>query len=94
MKSATIKGLATRLCFWTRREPQVAVGGLRACHRVISHRHAGHFDDASLDGVNRRKIRDHPREKCAFGIARTAKKKRRGRKIVNGLHSDLGLHGL
>ena len=75
-------------------EPQVAVGRLRTCHRVISHRHAGHLDDAGLDGVNQRKIRDHPRKKCAFGIARTTQKKRRGRKIVNSLHSNFCLHGL
>ena len=67
---------------------------MRACHRVISHRHAGHFYDAGLDGVKlSEKSETTPREKCAFGIARTTQKKRRGRKIVNGLHSDLGLHG-
>ena len=75
-------------------EPQVAVGGLLACHGVVGHGHAGHFDDAGLDGVDQRKIRDHPREKRGFGPARAAQKERRGRKIVNGLHPDLGLHGL
>ena len=30
----------------------------------------------------------------AFGPARAAEEERRGRKIVNGLHADLGFHGL
>ena len=75
-------------------QPEVAVGGLVAGHRVVGHRHAGHLDDAGLDGVDEREIRDHPGKERAFGIAGTAQEERRGRKIIDRLHADLGFHGL
>src|ERR1700733_4072134 len=75
-------------------EPQVAVGGPLACHRVVSYRHPRYFDDTCLDGVDQRKIRNYPGEKSAFGEAGTAQKERCGGKIINSLHADLGLYGL
>ena len=75
-------------------QPQVAVGGLLAGHRVVGHGHAGHLDDAGLDGVDQREVGDHPGKERAFGVAGAAQEERRGREVVDGLHADLGLHGL
>ena len=74
-------------------QPEVAVGRLLAGHGVVGHRHAGHLDDAGLDGVDQGEIGNHPGKERAFGIARAAQEERRGRKIVDGLHADLGFDG-
>ena len=56
--------------------------------------HAGHLDDAGLDGVDQREVGDDPGEERPFGIARAAQEERRGRQVVDRLDADLGLHGL
>ena len=75
-------------------EPEVAVGGLLAGHRVVGDRHAGHLDDAGFDGVDQGEIGNHPGEERSLGIARAAQEERRGRKVVDRLDADLGFDGL
>ena len=72
-------------------QPEVAVGGLVAGHRVVGHGHARHLDDAALDGVDQREVGDHPGEERAFGVAGAAQEERRGREVVDHLDADLGL---
>ena len=49
---------------------------------------------AIFDGVDELEIGDDPREERPFGPSRAAKKKRRGRQVVNTLHADFRFHGL
>ena len=49
--------------------PQNSVLGHVAAWDVVSHRHAGQFDDAALDGVHEREVAHRPGKQGALGIA-------------------------
>ncbi len=50
-------------------EPEVAVGGLVALHRVVGDRDAGDFDDAGFDRVDQGEVGDDPGEERSLGVA-------------------------
>ena len=73
--------------------PDIPVSGQLAGHRIVRDGHTRHLDNAALDGVDQREVRDHPGEECTFGIARAAQEKGRGRQVVDDFDADLGFDG-
>ena len=72
--------------------PEGAVHQVFRLRGIICDRDARHFDDAALDGVGQREIRDDPGKQHALAIAGTAEKERRGGQIVDRPDADLALN--
>jgi hypothetical protein len=59
--------------------PEVAVSRLLSLHRVVGDGNTGNLDDARLDGVDEREVRDDPGEQVTCPVAR-APEEERGRR--------------
>ena len=70
-------------------DPQVAVPGEVADHRVVGHRHARHLDDPGLDRVHQPEVGDDPREQGALGVARSLEEEWRRRHVEDAPDADL-----
>ena len=75
-------------------DPEVAILGIFAGHRVIGDGDPGNLDDPGLDGVHEREVGNDPGEQGPFGIARAFEIERRGGQVINRLHADFPMDRL
>ena len=74
--------------------PQIAeFGHLRAWH-IVCHRHAGQFDNATLDRIHQREVTHRPGKQGALCIARALQKEGCCREVIDLLHSQFTFYGL
>ena len=86
--------LGTPAFFWqviVDPEPEVTIGGLLAAHGIVCYRHPRHLDDAALDGIDQRKIGDHPGKEDALAVAGASQKEGGSREVEDHLDPQFGL---
>ncbi len=74
-------------------DPQIAVPGELADHRVVGHRHARHLDDPGFDRVHEPEVRYDPREQGALGVPRSLEEEWRRRHVEDAPDADLVTDG-